>query len=108
MLGRRASSRGDGDECAVGQSEAPVMVFSMVQSVSWVVSGAQAHATLILPLPEPALLVFTAPPVISSPGFVKLFPDPFSAATRVFNTSYSYLRGKVFLCQCRNVHCVNT
>lgn len=25
------SFRGDGDECAVGQSEAPVMVLSMVQ-----------------------------------------------------------------------------
>lgn len=38
----------------MGQSEAPVTVLSMVQSVSWVVSGAQAHATLTLPFPEPA------------------------------------------------------
>lgn len=46
MLGRKVRSRGGGDGCAVGQSEAPMMVLSMVQSVSWVVSGAQAHATL--------------------------------------------------------------
>jgi len=80
----------------------------MVQSISQAVSGAQAHARLILPFPEPALLVFTAPSRIYSPGFLKHFLDPLSAATRMFNTSYPYLRGKIFLYQCRNIHHMKT
>lgn len=72
------------------------MALPMVQSIPWAVSGAQAHASLILLLPEPVLLVLMASPVISSLGF-KCFLDPLSAATCIFNTSYPQLRGRVFL-----------
>lgn len=79
-----------------------VMALAMDQSLSWAVSGAQVRATLILAFPKPGLLVITASPVIYSPGLLKHFVGPLSAATRVFNISYPYLRGKIFLSQCRN------
>lgn len=86
-------------------SEVSVLVTALAidQSFSWAVSGAQARATLILPFPEPVLLVFRASPVIYSPGFLKHFLGPLSAAAHVFNVSYPYLRGKIFLSQCRNI-----
>lgn len=108
MLEIRESLQLDGGQHAVGLAVSLVIALSMVQSISQAVSGAQAHAPLILPFPEPALLVFTASPVIYSPGFLKHFLDPLSAATHVFNTSYPYLRGRVFLSQHRNIHCMKT
>lgn len=108
MLEMRESSRPEGGQRAIGPAVSLAMALSMVQSISQAVSGAQAHATLILPFPEPALLVFTASPVIYSPGFLKHFLDPLSAATCMFNTSYPSLRGKVFLSQCRNIHRMKT
>lgn len=108
MLEMRESSRPDGGQRAVGPAVSLATALSMVQSISRALSRAQAHAMLILPFPEPALLVFTALPVIYSPGFLKHFLDPLSAATRMFNTSYPYLWGKVFLSPCRNIHCMKT
>lgn len=78
-----------------------VRAFSMVWSIFQAVSGAQAHATLILPFPW-------ASPVVYSPGFLKHFLDPLSAATHTFNTSYPYLRGKVFFSCCRNINRMKT